>query len=87
MIVARINKVKRLCRIRIKQLAQLFSSILITIAVYAIKFTTVNMDNLLTQGKRLVIVYIREIEEYNRQFLFHKRKSFGNNSAIGTNDL
>lgn len=48
MIVARINKVKCLCRIRIKQLAQLFSSILITIAVYAIKFTTVNMDNLLT---------------------------------------
>lgn len=48
MIVARINKVKRFCRIRSKQLAQLFPSILITIAVYAIKFTTVNMDNLLT---------------------------------------
>lgn len=48
MIVARINKVKRLCRIRSKQLAQLFPSILITIAVYAIKFTTVNMDNLLS---------------------------------------
>lgn len=48
MIVARINKVKRLCRIWSKQLAQLFPSILITIAVYAIKFTTVNMDNLLT---------------------------------------
>ena len=48
MIVARINKVKRLGRIRSKQLAQLFPSILITIAVYAIKFTTVNVDNLLT---------------------------------------
>lgn len=70
MIVARINKVKRLCRIRSKQLAQLFPSILTTIAVYAIKFTTVNMDNLLICGKRLVIVYIREIEEYNRQFSF-----------------
>ena len=46
--IARIYKTESLGWIGSKNAMQFFPSLLITIAVYAIKFTTVNMDNLLT---------------------------------------
>ena len=45
MIVARIDKMKRLYRIRLKQAVQLFPTISIAIAVDAVKVTTVDMND------------------------------------------